>query len=219
MSIGASTMPVHDLNHAHSASLQIERGHCPHQQIANEVKPHLAPTFIRATDRRHPIRTTSWQVRCMLPSVVGLQSCLCGNEHADATRSSNSSPRRSPHPTCARTLQTPLHERIVRALSAAWKHAQGTESDRCVVLCCNDACVRALTANNLSYISITIHMSMQLSYKKGYLERIWPQQSEKKEQRSSTSSGLGRSALSHADSTLDRLGHSVRLWRFTRRIL
>ena len=119
----------------------------------------------------------------MFPSVLHLQSCLCGNEHADATRSSNSSPRRSPHPTCARTLQTPLHERIVRALSAAWEHAQGTESDRCVVLCCNDACVRALTANNLSYISITIHMSMQLSYKKGYLERIWPQQSEKKEQR------------------------------------
>ena len=151
MSIVASTMPVHARNHAHSASLQIERGHCPHQQIANEVKPQLAPNIIRATDRWHPIRTTSWQVRCMLPSVVGLQSCLCGNEHADATRSSNSSPRRSPHPTCARTLQTPLHERIVRALSAAWEHAQGTESDQCVVLCCNDACVRALPANNLSY--------------------------------------------------------------------
>ena len=126
MSIVASTMPVHARNHAHSASLQIERGHCPHQQIANEVKPHLAPTVIRATDRRHPIRTTSWQVRCMFPSVLHLQSCLCGDEHADATRSSNSSPRRSPHPTCAHSLRDTPCTRHLHAHTAAYSALQRT---------------------------------------------------------------------------------------------
>ena len=144
MSIVASTMPVHARNHAHSASLQIERGHCPHQQIANEVKPQLAPNIIRATDRWHPIRTTSWQVRCMLPSVVGLQSCLCGDEHAAATRSCQSSAARAPHPSCAHSPRGIVSARHLHAQPAAYVVLHRTHSTRCVVSCLIDGCERAL---------------------------------------------------------------------------
>ena len=118
MSIVASTMPVHARNHAHSASLQIERGHCPHQQIANEVKPHLAPTVIRATDRRHPIPQHpgrcgacsqvfyTFKVACVATSMLLLPEAARARRRAHRTPAARTAREASyRHAICTRSQQ------------------------------------------------------------------------------------------------------------------
>ena len=146
-SIAASPLHVRGRQHSHSVwrrAREVPLASTPgrHQVVPPRCTPvHSSPTYVPST--LPPILAGEIHPKSIPRHPMGIQSCLCGDEHAAATRSCQSSAARAPYPSCAHSPQGTVSARHLRTPRAACQRAHWNESTRCVVWCLIDGRERA----------------------------------------------------------------------------